>query len=365
MITIVITCFNKEFYLNRLLNSLVNNISLNNYQYYKILVIDDCSNYQEKYIDIIKQYKKYFNIQYLKTNKNSGPGVARNLGLNNCNTNFITFIDDDDVVSSDFLKILEEKYDIISTPIYIENKNSYTDSSLLINSVQGIIYKTSFLKEKLKLSFLPISEGLEDSIFRAISFISSENILFLDKEKSFYTRILRTDSNFTRSHNIEYICDNDNIFNDVSVIDDLIWLSLFVKNLSLIEEKQINKNKLYNFLQNYYNSSNLINCSNIILLDYYLIFYYLFNKYFVKEDIKLLKEKNFFNDIFIISLYISKYQNNYIYIFPKNLKYIKDIELNNIFDIFNNQFPQIYNIDFIINKYANFYYKLGPKKCQT
>lgn len=63
----------------------------------KVIMVNDCSpNTPNEYQDIITEFSPIMNIQYLKTQKNSGPGIARQLGLDNATSDWIMFIDDDD-----------------------------------------------------------------------------------------------------------------------------------------------------------------------------------------------------------------------------------------------------------------------------
>lgn len=71
---------------------------------FEIIIVDDCStdgSYQ-KLQDYIKNSS--LNIHLFKTPKNSGPGIARNIGIDNAQGEWITFVDNDDWVATDFLE---------------------------------------------------------------------------------------------------------------------------------------------------------------------------------------------------------------------------------------------------------------------
>lgn len=60
-------------------------------------MVNDCSPYTNcEYQDLIEEFKNQINIRYFKTTINSGPGIARQLGLDNATADWIMFIDDDD-----------------------------------------------------------------------------------------------------------------------------------------------------------------------------------------------------------------------------------------------------------------------------
>lgn len=90
ILTVIIPSYNNDKYIERCLESIINQ-SLKNI---KILIVDDGST--DASLDIIQLYtKNYDNIEYY-TSKRQGPGIARNIGISNCSTKYITFIDSDD-----------------------------------------------------------------------------------------------------------------------------------------------------------------------------------------------------------------------------------------------------------------------------
>lgn len=90
ILTVIIPSYNNDQYIERCLKSIINQ-SIKNI---KIIIVDDGST--DTSLDIIQRYtKKYNNIEYY-TSKRQGPGMARNIGITNCNTKYVTFIDSDD-----------------------------------------------------------------------------------------------------------------------------------------------------------------------------------------------------------------------------------------------------------------------------
>jgi glycosyltransferase involved in cell wall biosynthesis len=60
-------------------------------------VIDDDSMYSDEYQEIITHFNHHFTIQYIKMEKNSGPGPCRNVVFDKGTAPWIIFIDDDDI----------------------------------------------------------------------------------------------------------------------------------------------------------------------------------------------------------------------------------------------------------------------------
>lgn len=90
ILTVIIPSYNNDKYIERCLESVINQ-SLKNI---KIVIVDDGST--DASLDIIQLYTKiYDNIEYY-TSKRQGAGIARNIGISNCSTKYVTFIDSDD-----------------------------------------------------------------------------------------------------------------------------------------------------------------------------------------------------------------------------------------------------------------------------
>jgi glycosyltransferase involved in cell wall biosynthesis len=100
-ITVIVPVYNAEKWLKKCVDSLLGQTIFNNTE---IIIVDDGSTDNSPII--IDEYsKKYNNIRCFHI-ENSGVSNARNLGLNNCSTEYVTFVDADDYFDSDFLKNL-------------------------------------------------------------------------------------------------------------------------------------------------------------------------------------------------------------------------------------------------------------------
>lgn len=102
--SIIVPVFNVEKYLEQCLNSLISQ----DYNNYEIIVIDDGSTdnsskiineYTKKYPKLIKNYYK----------ENGGLSSARNYGIKKSNKDYLLFVDSDDYISKDTLKILNQQ----------------------------------------------------------------------------------------------------------------------------------------------------------------------------------------------------------------------------------------------------------------
>ena len=100
LISIVIPIYNVENYLRQCLDSIV----AQTYQNFECLLINDGS--PDHSADICREYvSKDSRFRYFEK-ENGGVSSARNLGLEHSKGEYITFIDSDDWVDSDYLEVL-------------------------------------------------------------------------------------------------------------------------------------------------------------------------------------------------------------------------------------------------------------------
>lgn len=98
-ITVLIAIYNAEAYLRKCLDSL----RTQSLQDFQALCIDDCST--DSSASIIEEYAaKDKRFIHMKTEVNSGPAVARNLGIEAADGEYITMLDSDDWYATDTLE---------------------------------------------------------------------------------------------------------------------------------------------------------------------------------------------------------------------------------------------------------------------
>lgn len=98
--SIIVPVFNMQDHIESCINNILN-LNKGNFSY-EIILIDDCS--LDKSWEILQGYAlKYNNIKIFKTKKNGGPGIARNIGIENACGDWIIFLDCDDNLSKDSL----------------------------------------------------------------------------------------------------------------------------------------------------------------------------------------------------------------------------------------------------------------------
>ena len=200
MVSIVITLYNKETYIERAIKSALNQT----YDNCEIIVVDDCSTDNSKAICF-----KYNNVIKLFSNEtNQGLPKSRQIGIKLAKGDFLTFLDADDYLSNDALsKCIElqktTQADIIQMNIKRRitrfnipvNFKSIYDSSHALNACLyneqffpvhccGKLYKTELLR-----SIKPIQyNGFwgEDRIFNLPIFASQPKIEYVPSVKYNY-----------------------------------------------------------------------------------------------------------------------------------------------------------------------------------
>lgn len=135
-VSIIVPVYNSEKTIVTCASNLVNQTL----KEMEIIFIDDCST--DNSFALLLEIKRQFpdRVKVLKTQENSGPGGARNLGLDNAEGEYIGFVDSDDVVDvSMYQKLYElakkEQYDIVDCAFINEKSSAIIPS--LSNEIVG------------------------------------------------------------------------------------------------------------------------------------------------------------------------------------------------------------------------------------
>lgn len=182
----------------------------------KLTIVNDYSDVllSKEFLDSYKN----LNISYIRNDKNTGPGLARQKGIDNTCADYIMFCDSDDKlydetslrIITDFISKMEPDY--LVTDIAIEG-----NGGILVKKgkntfpwMHGKVYKREFL-ENNEIRFHPNVRHLEDSYFTTsiLGTIDPKKITYLD-----YVTYLwkNNDSSLTRSkHKYHYTVE---VFDD-------------------------------------------------------------------------------------------------------------------------------------------------------
>lgn len=134
-ISLVVTTYNKEKYIGKCLNSIVNQ-NLNSCE---VIIIDDGSTDGTKKIcDKFVQKYDYFKIF---SQKNNGVSSARNKGIELAKGEYITFIDGDDYLSPNYIKkmLKGKEYDLVQSGFNTIKEDEVIPDDLSSKVVSGLI----------------------------------------------------------------------------------------------------------------------------------------------------------------------------------------------------------------------------------
>ena len=170
LISVIIPVYNVEQYLEKCLNSVINQT----YKNLEIILVDDGST--DSSDQICDEYAKEDSRIMVTHKKNEGVAATRNLGISKSNGEYITFVDSDDFVDKDYINMLYKEIKNNNCDIstcqnvkfkknieILEKKQEYTveifdSKTALINmlyqrkidsSLWGKLYKSSVLKSEI------------------------------------------------------------------------------------------------------------------------------------------------------------------------------------------------------------------------
>lgn len=223
MIDVIIPVYNTPIKdLNRCLNSILKQ----DYKDYKVYLIDDGSKDSiSMYLDNFVKGKNRFTVKHIS---NRGVSNARNIGLKLSNSEYVTFIDSDDTITSHFfseaVKILEDN----NLDMVVGGYNEVADSH---------IYRIRKSKQGFHL------------------FDDNHTIKYFDKLISTKLSKDNTEIDSTPTGRIYTKLYKRSVFKDVlfnrniTISEDTLFLIDIMKN---IERIGVVPNIWYNYYQNYY-----------------------------------------------------------------------------------------------------------------
>lgn len=304
--TVVSAVYNVEKYLEDYFKSLVNQ-SLSFKRHIQLILVDDGST--DNSAKIIKKWQQKYpkNIKYIYK-ENGGQATARNLGLKNVRTEWLTFIDPDDFVNLEYFRYVDSKLSNNShIKMLVTNLKFYNETQLkVINthplkfrfrnkenikvkdlnnhinlSASSTFFKTNDVK-KIKLLFNNfVKPNFEDGKFIADYLLgfSDEEVAFIDDSIYFYRK--REDGTST----LDTSWGKKEKFKDVFVYGFIPMLKMYKEKLGFVP-KNIQKTALYDmswYVQYLLNKPEKI---DFLSIEDKIIFYDLFLEVFeyIDED---------------------------------------------------------------------------------
>lgn len=249
--SIVIPAYNAGKYINRSVGSVI----YNNFNNYEVIIVDDGSNDNTK--DMCQNFiLNDSRISYLYQ-KNSGPNVARNKGLQHAKGEYIIFLDADDKLVEGALDILNrelrsETYDFvnfgisffdcetskiikkISHPRAILENGEISNAAMTGDGVTSVCWSKAINRNFLtnnKISFIPDKVHGRDIIFSRILATKAKRSLLLN---DILVQSYETKDSFSRSFSIVNVesairvsRDSIEIFKQENISKDILYYSIY------------------------------------------------------------------------------------------------------------------------------------------
>ena len=211
-ITIVVTAYNIEKYIERCLAS----VDGQTYRNFEVYVVDDGSTDDtSKIAEAFCQERPEF--QYIRQ-ENAGVSVARNVGIENASGEFIIFVDGDDYLDKnavqEYVSHIDDDTDILCSCCHAFTETStyddhFFDQSYYMDSMEkkerlfmqllngnygkpngkgstaigvpwGKLYRLSLIK-RYSISFDPELRRMQDNMFNMYAFYHARKIIYLDE----------------------------------------------------------------------------------------------------------------------------------------------------------------------------------------
>lgn len=257
LVSVIVPVYNTQDYLNRCVESLINQT----YKNIEILLIDDGS--KDSSMDICKKLERddnrvkvFYSSMYLdKTeNINMGQEATRNCGLKYANGEYVMFLDSDDTFTPDAVEkmvLTAKKYNadmvfssfnaIVNNVITVCSANisekKYSQEEFakhclsdipynLMSCIGSKIYKREFI-EKNSLWFDKFYKYNEDGAFMLSALLKAENIVYVDFP--FYNYFIRTSGSTQSSY-------RENMYGFISRTH--VLLKTFFEKNKIFEQKK-------------------------------------------------------------------------------------------------------------------------------
>lgn len=202
-ISVIVPIYNVERYLEKCLNSLMNQ----SFDDYEVIIVNDGSIDRSK--EIAEKYEAKYSNVVLLNQENKGAGQARNYGIEAAKGEYLLFVDSDDFIHKDTLKItyskaienkadmvvfgytiLSESGDIIKIDHGFENTNSTLSENHELIMCSPTVWNKLIKKEMFISSGIrfPSIDNAEDLNVLLKLYLHVKVFAFVDKSLYFYLK---------------------------------------------------------------------------------------------------------------------------------------------------------------------------------
>jgi glycosyltransferase involved in cell wall biosynthesis len=206
MLDVIIPAYNAHKTIGQTIDSIVGQTYKDKI---KITIVDDCS--EKDYFEFIEKYKTVIDIQEIKLEKNSGPGVARRVGQEKTSNPYLTFIDADDVYTDmlfmqGVIELLEsDKNKVVVIGEFVEEVFPFKYSPHPRDGVWvfGKVYRREYLaRNKITFTDARSNEDTEFNLKTRMYLKNNEEIVHVDNRIVYLWKF--QENSITRRNNAEY-----------------------------------------------------------------------------------------------------------------------------------------------------------------
>lgn len=326
LVSVIIPMYNVEKFIDRMMKCINNQIYTN----LEIIIINDGST--DKSLEIIKQYATKDNRIKIISTENKGVSNARNLGIENSNGDYITFLDMDDYIEYDMYekiinKIEETNAEVLRCNYVKEDEfgNVLLEGNLMELS-NTVLYNKEIENKMLPNIFL-------DKLPTYMPLLTIKKDIIKDK--------LKFDTNIFMMEDLLFCLNLYRKINNIYLFDYKCYHYVVNKNSIMKSRKNIMKNyygtlKIIHILEKFFSEnkfdnmmySNMYLTYSIMLIKYILRTFQQDDEYRMNYN-KLVEVLNTDDAIsFIKKADFSMYNNEYI---KKAAKYIQDNKFEDLY----------------------------------
>ena len=243
-VDIVLPNYNSAPYVSETINSIINQTFKN----WKLIVVDGNSNIETR--KVLEKYSNHSNINIIWLKKNKKAGFCRNLAMRNSKSDYIAFIDSDDIWEKEKLSkqldfMIKNKYHFTYTN-YIPFKNENGQNNLKEIKPEKFFNFNKFTKNtSIATSTMIIKRSLigntkftntkicEDYFFKC-QMLKKANFAYCFSENLMKYRIRKNSLQSNKIRNLYWIWYINKNYNKMSLIKNL--LSIFCISINSIKK---------------------------------------------------------------------------------------------------------------------------------
>jgi len=234
-VDIILPSYNKDIYLEETINSII----YQEFNNWKLIIIDNCSTDNSK--EIIRKYSENKKISTFFLKKNMGVSFSRNLGVRLSDSKHISFIDADDMWDNSKLKnqieFMEKNNHNFTytdyTPFFDKKIRIFKKEIITPNSFdyEKFLYNSSIGTSSMILSRkiigvikFPKVKTLEDFSFKC-EILKKNNAIKFNENNTFY-RITKNSLTSNKLKNIYWLWHINKKYNKLNFLNNLKSLML-------------------------------------------------------------------------------------------------------------------------------------------